>query len=105
MTELAERLRQWDLDMSLDWIPRNQNEEADGGVVDSFAPELEIKVDLKKLGLHTLERMWQVANGLYADVQEKKARRMAQASSEKGGAPAVPAPLPKLRPLRERDPW
>ena len=108
LTELAERLRQWDLDLGLDWIPRNQNEEADGltnGVVSSFAPELEIEVDLKRLGLRTLDCMWEVADGLYRDVQERKTRKRAQGEALGGGATAVPSPGPKVRPLRERDPW
>ena len=78
LTELADRLRRWDLDLSLDWIPRNQNEEADGltnGVVNSFSPEFEIKVDLKKLGLHTLDSMWTVADNLYKDVKEKRSQK------------------------------
>ena len=74
-------------------------------MVNSFAPELDIEVDLKKLGLHTLDCMWEVADGLYRDVQEKKARKMAQEGARSGGATAMPSPVPKVRPLRERDPW
>ena len=108
MTELAERLRRWDLYMSLDWIPRNQNEEADGltnGVVSSFAAEQEIKVDLKELGLHTLDRMWKVADDLYKDVQERKVLRKEQMGVGTKGATSATSPQKKLRPLRERDPW
>ena len=111
MTELTERLKQWDLDMNLDWIPRNQNEEADGltnGIVNSFAAELEIKVDLKKMGLHTLDRMLKVADELYKDVQNEKVLKQAKVVTEAGRATAMSSPRSKLRPPREekgRNPW
>ena len=77
-----------------------------GGLVSSFSADLEMKVDLKELGLETLERMWLVADDLYKEVLEKKAllkERRAAAGAE--GATTVSSPLSKTRPLRERDPW
>ena len=108
MTELAERLRRWDLDLNLDWIPRNQNEEADGltnGVTSPFAADLEVKVDMKELGLHVLDHMWEVAHDLYKDVKEKRAQRREEDARRKGRATSVTSPRPNIRPLRERDPW
>ena len=108
MTELAERLRDWDLDMGLDWIPRNQNEEADGltnGMVSPFSAELEVKVDLKDLGLKTLERMWPVADDLYKEVLEKKALSKEKGVASLSGATTMSSPRSKAKPLRERDPW
>ena len=102
MTDLAERLKQWELDMNLDWIPRNQNEEASGftnGNVESFAADREVKIDLKEMGLHTLDRMWNVADELYKDVQKNKALNQVREASDTRLAG------PKPRPLRERDPW
>ena len=107
LTELAERFRVWDLDMSLDWIPRNQNEEADGftnGVVSPFSAEMEMKVNLKDMGLTTLDRIWGVADDLYRDVRERKSLRQKRGPEEAEGATAVPLPTSKARPLRERDP-
>ena len=103
LTELASRLRSLDLDLSLDWIPRNQNEEADGitnGNVKIFDPALEIAVDVKSLDLKTLDRMWKVADDLYGEVRGKKAEQGALPRPAVKGRPVADS-----RPLRERDPW
>ena len=103
MTELASRLRSMDLDLSLDWIPRNQNEEADGitnGNVQIFDPAQEIIVDIKGLNLRTLDRMWLVADDLYKEVQGNRGRQRDQPMPTEKGRPGVDS-----RPLRERDPW
>ena len=75
------------------------------GVVSPFAANLEVKVDLKEMGLHMLDHMWEVADDLYKDVKDKRALRREEDVRNKGRATSVTSPRPNIRPLRERDPW
>ena len=99
MTELAAQLQAKRAELDLLWIPRNQNEEADGltnGDYSQFDLKRRIAVDVAKLEYKILPRMIAAADALYKDAMLNK-------ESSRAGAQAKRAA--KLRPLRERDPW
>ena len=103
LTEFAAQLRRLRLDLSLQWIPRNQNEEADALTNQDFVafiPENRIGVDISELNFMVLDEMFAVADSLYADM---RARREKAKSVDGPLTPGSGASRPA--PLRERDPW
>ena len=101
LTELAAQMQKKRLELDLQWIPRNQNEEADAITnhkTEGFDPSLKVEVVVADLPFLVLPRMIQVADHLYEQVREARAGKPAV-------APPAVAPRRPLRPLRERDPW
>ena len=99
MTELAAQLQAKEAELDLLWIPRNQNEEADGltnGDFSQFDLKRRIVVDVAKLEFKILPKMIAAADDLYKEAKQNK-------ESSKAAAPAKK--YAKIRPLRERDPW
>ena len=83
--------------MSLEWVPRLQNEEADGLTNEDFSiftAEHRIDVDLNQVQFKVLQDLLEVGEELHQDIILRRASRVRQAA--KG--------LKKVR-LRESDPW
>ena len=101
LTELSAQMRERRLELDLEWIPRNQNEEADAitnGKTEIFDPKRRVDVEVSSLKFLVLDKMVAVADHIYSQV---KARRAEKPSTEAGTEP-TPG---RKRPLRERDPW
>ena len=100
LTELAAQMQMRNMELDLTWVPRNQNEEADGltnGIFEPFDMSKRVNIEIEKLPFKILKEMTAVANDLYERV------RCARSGDKKHIEPAVAAA--KGRPLRERDPW
>ena len=103
LSELCLQLRDRDMALSLEWVPRDQNEEADALTNEefgSFDVRRRIHVDLPSLTWKAMDRLMKVAEELHQEIQRRKAAKPkdgteAQAGSKrkKGGG------------LRDRDPW
>ena len=77
LTELAEQLRARGLSLSLNWTPRDQNEEADdltNGRFGRFDLQKRINVELSKIPWLILPEMLALSEDLYREVQEAKAK-------------------------------
>ena len=100
LAEVAAQLRKRRLALELQWVPRNQNEEADAltnNRTELFDKAREIKIDLAKLEFIVLPEMVKVADALYAEVRRRRSSRKDQGSDQRTRK--------RGRPLRERDPW
>ena len=100
LTELAMQLRERSMELSLEWVPRDQNEEADAltnGDFTLFDPARRISVDPTKLEWIVLPRMMEVAENLYKETQAARA-------ASGGPLPREPRRRPE-EVLRRRDPW
>ena len=88
-------------ELDLEWVPRDQNEEADALANEDFGafdPGRRVDVKVEYLQWQSIPEMLRVSEDIYKDL---KARREAHKA-------ASGAPLPKLRPqerLRVRDRW
>ena len=94
--ELAAQLEARGLDLSLEWIPRDANSEADllaDGDSSGFSDEHRVDADISKLG-------WYVLPGLL----EEGTRFFNQGLGLKRPAPAQPRARGRIR-LREKEPW
>ena len=101
LTELSAQMRAKNLEVDLEWVPRNQNEEADAltnGRFGTFDLARRIKVEVEDLRFLVLDRMSAVADHLYAQVKEKRAEKKEMPKE-------VAADRGRKRPLKERDPW
>ena len=97
--ELAAQLRALNAELTLEWVPRLQNEEADAltnGDFTAFQMEHRIPMEVSGLSFLVLPRLAEVAEGLHADILRRRG------SGEAGESKARVGPLRKLR---ERDPW
>ena len=68
MTEMAAQLKAKEAELDLHWIPRNQNEEADGltnGEYGPFDQTRRIHVEVSQLSFLVLAEMVRVADDLY----------------------------------------
>ena len=86
--------------LDLQWVPRDQNEEADALTNEEFVgfdPNLRIPVDVRNIRWEVLPEMFEAAERLYREVQAAKAEALAK----RGKAPNT-KPGKKLR---EREPW
>jgi len=103
LTEMASQLKEKNMDLNLEWVPRGQNEAADAltnGNFQGFDPSLRVNVVVKDLPFRILPEMMRVADDLYAKVREAK--------SEKEGLTKNEKIAKKIKPeerLRARDPW
>eukprot|EP00974_Lingulodinium_polyedra_P047660 4574878-Lingulodinium_polyedra.AAC.1 len=83
LTEVAAQLQMRSWDLSLEWVPRNQNEEADALTNEDFSgfrSDLRIVPDLGELPWQVLPRMVAVAEDLFARVQAAKVEAAAGAA-------------------------
>jgi len=75
LAELAEQLRERGLDLSLDWTPREQNEEADDLTnfrFGRFRRENRVGLNLGEAKWKVLPDLMEAAGALYEDVQRNK---------------------------------
>ena len=75
LMELAYQMSQLNATLSLSWIPREQNEEADDLTKDrfeKFSPEKRMQVDLEKIGFSVIPELAEVAGRLDEDIRLKK---------------------------------
>lgn len=111
LAELAAQLKDKELDLGLEWIPRDQNEEADAltnGRFGDFDPGRRIDVDLSNIQWLILPQMAAVSEDIHTKFTEKcEQRRM-----EKERAPQhekdKEQKAPKFKSgerVRARDPW
>ena len=101
LTELAAQMRERRLELDLEWIPRNQNEEADAitnGKTGLFDPSKKIEVEVASLKFIVLNKMVEVADHLYEQVKTRRSEKIGS------GLPVVVS-RGKKRPLKESDPW
>ena len=112
LTEFVAQMRRLNVELDLQWIPRNQNEEADGltnGRFEPFDVRRRIHVELKELHFIVLGQMLKVADHLYQEVHERRRREKDESVNQSGPAAAdVREQRSKRRraqPLKEREPW
>ena len=85
----------------MSWSPREKNEEADAltnGNFAAFCPWRRLEVDVEKLSWIVLPEMLTAASEIYERVKASKAAALMDGRRST-------APVPKHRPLREREPW
>ena len=103
LMELAATLSCRGSELRLNWIPREQNIEADelsNGDARAFRPELEIKVDLEKLNFVMLPELLDTGEELYGYVENVKKKRASLVATH--------VPKKKRKPdtrLRVTHPW
>ena len=96
--ELAVQLRSRNLHLDLDWVPRDQNTEADAltnGDYSGFAPANRVPLDINKLDFKMLPQLMKAAEDLFDNIA---ARRRAGKPKEEGARW-------RRQKLKERDPW
>ena len=82
LTELASQLQAKNLELDLEWIPRNQNEEADAitnGKTEIFDRRRKVEVEVSALPFLVLPHMVQVADHLYEQVRTRRSEKAAVA--------------------------
>ena len=97
--ELAVQLRALNADLSLEWVPRLQNEEADAltnGDFSAFKPSNRVPLDVEKLNFLVLPRLAEIAEELHADILRRRGSGETPEGRARGSA---------ARKLKERDPW
>ena len=98
LAELAAQLRERSMALSLGWVPRDQNEEADAltnGDFASFESRLRVDIDVSQVRWLILPRMLEVAGEIYERVRKSK----------EGGGPPKAVAHPKTGSFRQRNPW
>ena len=99
LMELAYQLAQLNATLSLSWIPREQNEEADDLTKDRFEkfdPNKRMKVDLEEIGFSIIPVLAEVAGKLDEEI---KLRRVSKERKEHGHR------TPAEQKLRMTQPW
>ena len=100
--ELAYQLRGMDLELALNWSPRDQNEEADAltnGDFTAFDEKLRIGTKVEDVNFKILPELVKVSEDLYLAIQEGK-----KASRLQAGQDSAKKTQPKIS-LKMRDPW
>ena len=98
LAELAAQLRERSMALSLGWVPRDQNEEADAltnGDFASFESRLRVDIDVSQVRWLILPRMLEVAGEIDERVRKSK----------EGGGPPKAVAHPKTGSFRQRNPW
>ena len=104
LAELAMQLRQQSMDLSLDWAPRDQNEEADAltnADFGAFSEDRRMRVEVAEVKWIVLDKLMDVARDLYAEVRRRREQRGPRAGGPGHGRPEG---RPKKK-LREVHPW
>ena len=99
MTEMAAQLLARQAELDLQWILRNQNDEADGLTNEDFSqfdPSRKIMVEIERLKFLILPKMTKAADKLYSEAKRNK---------EAAKSRALQRSPTKLRPLKDRDLW
>ena len=99
LMELAYQLASLKANLSLQWIPREQNEEADDlskERFDRFDPAKRIEVDLEEIGFKVIPRLAEVAGQLDEEIRLRK-------TSKKEGVATQKTPAEEK--LRMTQPW
>ena len=103
LMELAATVQGAESELSLDWVPRDQNTEADelsNGDFKRFDPRLRVDLDLEKLPFVLLPEMLSKGERLYQYIELSKRKR-----AEEGTAlERRPKRKPETR-LRTTHPW
>lgn len=100
LAEVATQLERRELELQLDWVTRDQNEEADELTnmdFGRFAAHRRIPVQLEDMKWEVLDDLLRVADDLYSEVRARRAERT-----------HASRPSARIRPdqrLRQRDPW
>ena len=99
LMELAAQLDLYKLDLSLAWVPREQNEAADDlskEKFDQFDPKRRINVDMEEMNFLVLRKLVDAATALDNDIKEKKISKQKAVASSK---------TPPHAKLRLTQPW
>ena len=102
LLELVEEMRSLDVELYLQWIPRDENSEADAltnGDYSAFAAEKRIQVDLEKIRWWVLPEMMATSQQLYEDIQKGKEK------SKKVRLVSFVQRLKRMKKKKEADPW
>ena len=105
LTEFASQPHCLNVELDLLWVPRTQNEEADGltnGRFEFFSASRRLDIEVEKLSFLVLDDMLAVSDQLYKDVQSRRDRAKAEA---KTGTDLKVSEVLKKKPFKERDPW
>ena len=93
------QLKSRDLGVSLVWVPRDQNEEADAltnGDFHGFDPRLRIRAPVEGMRWLVMDDMLKASEELYSTIEKEKASKKVEAKQ---------ARRPPAQRLRARDPW
>ena len=102
LTELAEQVKQGEMDRTQTWVPREQHELADAltnGDLGNFRKENRMELDDGSLGFKILREMVRVADKVHADV--KKHKEMGKDEGSRSGDGKTKS----SERLRMRDSW
>ena len=81
LIELSEQLRRRNIELHLDWLPREKNQEADAITnqdFSSFSPELQVPISAKDLQWIILDKAMAWAKQIYDETEEKKLKRKSE---------------------------
>ena len=104
LAELSAQLRRQEFELNLEWVPRDQNEEADALTNEHYAQfdeTLRIEVDVMKVKWLVMDKLMGVAEDIYQEVKERRLFQLGERPVQRVGRG-------KRRPeerLRARDPW
>ena len=101
LAEMAAQMREMNVHLNLEWVPRDQNEAADdltNGEYGRFSPDRRINLEVDKLQFKTMTKYMKAAEDIYAEVVEE--RKKAKAKNDENGQIRK-----KAKKLRETDPW
>jgi len=104
LAEPSAQLRRRGMELSLQWVPRDQNTEADALTNEEFGafdPAKRVAIDLSRVSWCILPRLMRVAQELYGQIQAVKA---SGAPPKAAGQEASHARRTR-KGLRQRDPW
>lgn len=111
LVEMAAQLKTRGLDLGLQWIPRDQNEEADAltnSRFEDFDPANRIEVDVDNLNWMILPKMMSVPEDVHRRVTERREQKRKDKEKAPREKKHEETKAPRLKPgerLRARDPW
>ena len=79
LMELAVQLRMRNLELRLDWLPRDLNQPADSlsnFEFEDFSPELQVKVELEEMHFEVLDEMLEEGATMYSQLAKLKAQKL-----------------------------
>ena len=106
LAELAEQLRQRQAELGLQWVPRDQNEEADDLTNQEFRRfrgDRRIHINLKEIRWLVMDSLMRSAESIYQEVKGARELRRVEAPGLVGGGRRGRR-RPEER-LRAREPW